>query len=168
MKQDKVLTVANSDQKTLFVHELMGQISDGKWENTRPYNHYRPWCECEVVVGPKVGRNFYAEKSNYNFSDRGLISIVGDRMINQVKLARLGVNNDDISYMDSLDWSYSKERVKTDGCKYYKEKVAKYKKYFKTEKEMVAKIDAIKYDYKDLVKDLNALKSIIKIKNFNY
>lgn len=35
--------VRNAQMKQVFIHELSGQISDGFWENARPYDHYKPW-----------------------------------------------------------------------------------------------------------------------------
>lgn len=76
-----ILTFRNEIQAKLW-EELDGQISDGMWENTRPYNHWKPWCNAEVLVDPKnVGRNFYADKDNYDFNNSQLLSIVGDRML---------------------------------------------------------------------------------------
>jgi hypothetical protein len=67
----KQLNVRNIEQKIIFLGELAGQISDGNWENSRPYNHYQDWClkYDEVVVNPsKVGRTHYVAKDNYNFT----------------------------------------------------------------------------------------------------
>ena len=36
-----ILRFENDDQVVLWVHELMGQISDGKWENASPHGHHR-------------------------------------------------------------------------------------------------------------------------------
>lgn len=80
-----VLTVRNQAQKILFDEEMSGQISDGMWENTRPYDHWEPWCDAEVVVGENVGRNFYARKDNYNLTNKDLLDIVGDRMLESVQ-----------------------------------------------------------------------------------
>ena len=80
-----VLTVRNQAQKILFDEEMSGQISDGMWENTRPYDHWEPWCAAEVVVGENVGRNFYAKKDNYNLNNKELLDIVGDRMLEAVQ-----------------------------------------------------------------------------------
>lgn len=80
------LAVRNEPQKILFDEELSGQISDGMWENTVPHNHWEVWCDAEVIVDPRnVGRDFYAVRDNYNFVNRELISIVGDRMLQAVQ-----------------------------------------------------------------------------------
>jgi hypothetical protein len=81
------LVVRNAAQVALFTKELQGQLSDGYWENTRPHTHWRPWCSATVVVGEEVGRDFYAGKDNYNFSNRMLLECVGDDMIDTVKKA---------------------------------------------------------------------------------
>jgi hypothetical protein len=82
------LNVRNIEQAACML-ELDGQISDGHWENARPYDHWRVWTSAKVVVNPdNVGRNFYAEKSNYNLSDKTLLDIVGRRMLGIVRIAR--------------------------------------------------------------------------------
>lgn len=89
-RADVILKVANFTQKILFDWELCGQISDGYWENTRPFNHWRVWCSAEIVVAdnPKeIGRNFWPEKQNYNFAAPELLEVVGERMLKYAKLA---------------------------------------------------------------------------------
>lgn len=83
-----VLNVRNIEQAACML-ELDGQLSDGFWENTRPMDHWKVWCRAQVVVNPsKVGRNFYADKSNYNLSAKALLDVVGLRMLGLVRIAR--------------------------------------------------------------------------------
>ena len=59
----------NNIQKALWDGAIRGQLSDGYWENTNPYDHWKPWCNAETRVaknGEKLGRNFWAAKDNYN------------------------------------------------------------------------------------------------------
>jgi hypothetical protein len=75
------LYVANEIQKVLFDKEIRGQISDGAWENARPFAHWQIWSNVEVIVSENgvVGRNFWPAKDNYNLLT--LIPFVGDRMV---------------------------------------------------------------------------------------
>lgn len=83
------LAFRTQDQATLFTAELAGQISDGHWENSTPRDHWKPWCRAEVIVDPEnVGRDFYAQRDTYNFANKGLLEVVGQRMINYVRIAR--------------------------------------------------------------------------------
>lgn len=84
----KRLVVHNLVERALFENEICGQISDGAWENTQPYNHWEPWAEAQVLVDPtgrNVGRDFYARKDNYRLSS--LVEVVGDRMKFYAELA---------------------------------------------------------------------------------
>jgi hypothetical protein len=82
------LAVRNQAQKILFDEELSGQISDGAWENSTPHDHWRPWCDAEVVVDPaNVGRDFYAKRDSYGLDRRDLLDIIGDRMLASVQRA---------------------------------------------------------------------------------
>jgi len=97
------LTFRNKIQEALFTCELSGQLSDGYWENTKPFDHWKNWCNCDIKVGENVGRNFYAIKDNYNFNNRGLLEVVGDRMLNVCNLIENGYSleaSDEFNYYD--------------------------------------------------------------------
>ena len=79
------LAVRNEAQRILFVEEIAGQISDGAWENARPFDHWIVWCDADVIVDPdNVGRDFYARKDNYGITRKDLLDIVGERMLGSV------------------------------------------------------------------------------------
>lgn len=80
--EDPVLKVATPAQKFMFNNEFCGQISDGMWENTQPYDHWEVWCDAHVEVDPdNIGRNFYAKKDNYALNSKQLLDVVGDRVL---------------------------------------------------------------------------------------
>src|SRR4051812_30292866 len=87
MEGDKI-GWANRRQMILFVCEMKGQLSDGRWENTKPDGHWKKPCRAESFIAQKVedlGRNFYNSKESYNFTDPMLLDVCGDRMVNFVK-----------------------------------------------------------------------------------
>jgi hypothetical protein len=72
--------VENRAQAAIFEMEMKGQLSDGRWENSKPNNHWTTPCNAEAVVRPeKVGRDF-CHTRGYNFGEKGLFEIVGERM----------------------------------------------------------------------------------------
>jgi hypothetical protein len=74
----------NLIQVALWDEELSGQISDGFWENARPYDHYKVWCTANAKVDRKnLGVNFWADKSNYDLCSSQLlgIEVVAERML---------------------------------------------------------------------------------------
>lgn len=74
------IRVRTQAQKWLLKDELQGQISDGQWENTAN-NPYQDWSNAKVIVDPKnPGRNFNTTKDNYQLNSKSLLSVVGDRM----------------------------------------------------------------------------------------
>lgn len=82
------LRVRNLAQKVLWEQELTGQLSDGNWENARPYDHWEPWCDADCVVDPdNVGRDFYAQRDSYGFNRSDLLEIIGERMVEYVRVA---------------------------------------------------------------------------------
>lgn len=84
---DKKLYVANKAQAVLFTKHMIGQISDGAWENSGPRDHWKDWgYDIEVIVDPEnIGRNFWARKCNYNFTRPDLMEWCGDEFIETVK-----------------------------------------------------------------------------------
>lgn len=89
---DKIV-FANNVQKALWENELRGQISDGVWENSRPYDHYKVWCNAEVTVaknGEPTGRNFWAQKDNYNLTI--VVEYIGERMLVTAALGEMFPN----------------------------------------------------------------------------
>ena len=85
---DGKIHVANIAQKALLECELQGQISDGHWENSRPYNHWINWCRAKVFVAPEdLGLNFWPMRF-YDFLSEELLKVVRTRMILYVRLAQ--------------------------------------------------------------------------------
>lgn len=74
----------NNNQKILYEQELSGQISDGKWENSRPFNHWNIMTSAKIEVGSNVGTNFRPRRK-YNFADKSLLEAVAYRMLFHVK-----------------------------------------------------------------------------------
>ena len=82
------VNVGNAAQAALLKHELLGQMSDGYWENSRGHgDDWRKWSRADVVVDPdNVGINFYQSR-NYDFLSEDLLKTVRTRMILYVRLS---------------------------------------------------------------------------------
>lgn len=154
------ITFRNLVQKNLFDIELSGQISDGHWENARPMDHWKDWCNTNTEVGEKVGRDFYTQKDNYNLSDKFLLDCVGDRMLNICKMTLAGFTKEEINlcYDNSLE---DLEKYSKDGNQYWIDKLESYKK---VGLDRLLKAKDIKFEMKDMRKELKDMKLIMKIK----
>lgn len=157
-----LLNFRNPVQQALFECELMGQISDGMWENAKPYDHWKKWGECDVDCSPNkpLGRTgFWPRKDNYNFASPELLDVIGERMVWLANLAEAQqFSIDDLrSFYDFTD------RDSTE--KYWVEKRAQCIKIFGSYKTL----DAIRrngsYDMKKLKAELTDMKSIIRMQN---
>ena len=88
-KADKpTIWFANERQVALWKNEILGQLSDGHWENAAPHDHWICWYDADVRIAEpneKTGRNFYAKKSGYGLTSPLLLECVGDRMIEECK-----------------------------------------------------------------------------------
>jgi hypothetical protein len=89
----------------LFKNELLGQMSDGMWENSRPFLHYEFWYHLNVVhesgCTPRVKTEcaWQCKKNAYNFV--ALIPIVGERMLS------IGRNVNG-------EWGYTEQMLRAD------------------------------------------------------
>lgn len=86
-KAAEVLYVENRQQAAIYEWEMKGQMSDGRWENSRPHGHWRTPNDAVAVVRPaKIGRNFYVDRG-YNFGEKELFEAVGERMTRFARIA---------------------------------------------------------------------------------
>lgn len=72
----------NPIQKDLWDKMLVGQISDGKWENRRGSN-WRFWANLVSGIdaqNPRVTKTTY-DNASFNFSAKDLLDAVGDEML---------------------------------------------------------------------------------------
>jgi hypothetical protein len=82
------ITFRNEVQAALWECEILGQLSDGYWENSKPYDHWKPWHRADVRVGTDVGRRgFWTRREGYNLTNKMLLDCVGERMLGYAKLA---------------------------------------------------------------------------------
>jgi hypothetical protein len=154
------LVVRNLAQKILFDEELVGQISDGQWENSSPRDHWQPWADAKVVVGENVGRDFYARRG-YDFTNKEFVAQLGPRMLEYVRLGLVygaenagklhyALNDNVQSYEDHGTSTHWRD-VRTFLLNYDLERVRE-----------VAASEVI-YDETQLKKDLRDLRSIVKV-----
>ena len=164
-----VLHVANMEQKIIFFCEMQGQLSDGNWENTRPHDHWKIWCNLDwndIKVDPyDVGRNFYPIKDNYNFANKQLLDIVGERIITKINLV-LQLGEPILAMLKENHWGIpdSIEEYKrwlsytSDDDSYWKDKVAKLQAAGITLELYKEALLNGTYTAKDLKKDCQGLK----------
>jgi len=158
----------NLSQAIIFEAELKGQISDGFWENSRPYNHYVTPCDTEVFVDKESpGSHFDGPVKNYNFSSSELLEYIAHRMIEYGKIGKIFENDEDLSVNAiaflAENWREVSEIYETgDGFDIYKEYITEYNLTLKKVKKLIDNIEKVSYNRKDLKKDLNRMKKIWK------
>lgn len=156
------ITFTTQVQAALFTQELVGQISDGMWENSGPTDHWQFWCDLEVVVGPEAkvetDRPGNCKKTNYSFSR--LIKYVGDRML---KIGRMALCSADpkmweaATYMPDTaeEWKQGKA---FGGFRY--DYITKH--VASVSDELAERFYATQYTEKDLRKDLKEISRAMK------
>jgi len=186
------ITFTNHYQYICWEFEMRGQISDGMWENSRPYDHYKFWCNLTAlynedldvgcVKGPYCSMaNF---KNNYNFLNKELLDIVGGRMIDKCILADVLISLDyDIINMDkNMIYNLMSSIDRISDIKSYDEFViwrdkkinqdSYYEKYLVFSSDMINRFIALRdsehYTMKNLRSDLKEMKKTIKNVVFHY
>jgi len=154
----------NRVQEVLWHVEITGQLSDGMWENSRPYDHYQPWCDATTSVLPTyVGHTrAWIRKDSYALTSRELLGIIGERMC---FAANLAFNNPTMSegvireYMD-----YQQPRNSDLKEKYWLDKHSKMLSTFGSYAALDAQRRSGPYglDMKELIKELQDIKKIMK------
>lgn len=159
------LAFRNSAQAALFQYELAGQISDGYWENSRPFDHWKPWCNAHVIVDPaNLGKDFYAGRESYNFTSKDLLDVVSERMIYKARVATVfGPET-----LRHINWKIEGGKLKlppkpTGTDKYYNDEYEAISKLPIDEINKVLADDTIYFD-KMLMRDLKDMKVIIKMR----
>ena len=74
----------NRSQIALFAGEMMGQISDGKYENRRPLNHWAWVCNVSCRLGKEIGYRGPKHIINYNLREWPSYIIEGQDWANRV------------------------------------------------------------------------------------
>ena len=66
---NSTLFVENLSQALIFDMEISGQISDGKWENSRPHDHWTWVCHTNIEISPdKLGYDRVYHRRKYGVS----------------------------------------------------------------------------------------------------
>jgi len=112
MKNLSTIKVANIAQKVLLDTELLGQFSDGFWENSRNTS-WRYLDEVKIANDTEtVGVYFQSEKpydyKGYSVNNLELLSYVGDRMLSKARVARF-LNIDTLGEAEGLFETYTVE-----------------------------------------------------------
>lgn len=90
--------VENEYQKIILVNEMLGQISDGQWENAAPRNHYESfrgirWSNVGIAPHARGPITFHPQR-NYAFNNKSLLEAVGDRIRFNLNLYELATDKD--------------------------------------------------------------------------
>jgi len=86
---------ATAEEAFLWEDEILGQLSDGAWENATPDGHWEAWGRADIKVGSPAGYyGFRPKRTSYGLNK--LIQYIGERMQTHLGLMRIlkakGVN----------------------------------------------------------------------------
>ena len=159
------LAFRNPVQLAVWKHELTGQLSDGRWENTRPANHWHPWCFATAVVDPEnLGRDFWAPRESYGFTSTDLLEIIGERMIMYAKLARCFPDHVEVlQKCIDINGALHIPLYEDHGKSTYWTDIRKSLEAFDMV-QVQAKVEADPFSLKDLKQELRDMQRIIKMR----
>jgi len=96
------IVLQSQTQKAIWLEEITGQLSDGTWENATPRDHWKFWCQLDVLVDdhapPHVefGKADFYRPSSRRYNLLSLLNIgtkedpdycIRDRMIFKARMA---------------------------------------------------------------------------------
>lgn len=162
------ITFSTPSAFALWKHEILGQLSDGMWENSRPWEHWKLWHALEPVYVPN-GRNevvlneserwrggeYSTQKTSYNIA--GLRKYIEDRML---KIGRWGAAGNVIDAADYMPNSLDEWRACKSSGKWQYDFVKDHMQEV-TDKMAVAYY-AASYTIKDLKRDIAIIKEAMK------
>lgn len=154
------IALPTSSARAVWTEEIVGQLSDGMWENTSPHDHWKFWNGLKVAEGePCVTSNTCPRKNNYGLTR--LIPIIGDRM---VAIGRMGkVDGVDEAMLHAAEYMPDTleewEKAKASGEWEY-DFVKDYMAY--VPQWIAAKFYETAYTEKDLRADLKLIKKAMK------
>ena len=147
----------NNVQAALYKHELTGQISDGYWENSRPSNHWEAPCRAAVAVdadNPRVDNGWF--KRRYDFANKMLVEVVGDRMLNIAALAKAGYPDDIVRQFDEVY-----DSMFTDTHEYWAKKRELFAETFGTRENYDRIVNTDRMTVAELKKTLKRMSQIV-------
>ena len=180
--QHHTWTFPSKGLKAIYDCEIRGQLSDGAWENSTPYNHWQFWNNLETVVGtdwkfdfnPKVDFEHRTprKRTAYNLTtlvDPGVIDLSG-RMRGYYINAEFGLGLIDADVDSLLDRDYEVDTADNVRQKLKELAVSEYwsKRLGRLEtagiQSLVDKMawGFARYSRNDLIKDLRLIKKQMK------
>lgn len=158
-----IIHFETKEAAALFEHEIMGQLSDGMWENTRPSDHWKFWHDSEIIVDGKVGYEhlsykYVIKKNNYNIA--ALKQHVGDRMQAIVTAAKMNKNPELAEYI--VDEHFRNVLKNNPSDDYWCEKAIAVKDEFGEDLDKAAEELKANIDHKDLDKAIKEIKLMFK------
>jgi len=167
------ITLANSNQVVLFTRELCGQLSDGYWENSSPREHWRAPCRASVVVGDTPNVNFIPHRA-YNFNAKKLVDVVGERMMQYVRLANKfpELSTAALSVLEYGEWWWLQTPANQKQLDNHTDTLAELKTIGVTQhtdvQTIVDNVDESSYTMKELRKDLRGINEAFKNSRYTF
>lgn len=145
--------------RAVWEHEILGQMSDGQWENSTPSGHWIFWQKMEVASGePHTEADRSPTKDSYALT--ALISNIGDRMVALGRLAEAGATDGKAFHASEYMPKTYEEFMKGKAEGFKPDYIAKYMEVVTP--EMAKKFYESKYNENDLRRDLALIKKAMK------
>lgn len=159
------LTLKNLSQLNLFNAEILGQLSDGAWENARPSDHYKVWFDVDVVIGSPIGYSgIYPRRTKYALANQ-LLPYIGARMLvyGAAGLVRIELNDSTYDMKNALEYFFEVFNAQTAQDLSSQCKSKSFDEFMQAFTEQVEKNNYMKKYAKDIEKNSKKLKMIYEI-----
>lgn len=159
--QGKIIFLTSS-QLALWQCEILGQLSDGMWENSRPSDHWQFWHRLDADIGmePHVVMTGFGGPRRSGYVLTSLIEYVGERMVNIGKLAKAGCPTDACRAAEYMPASFEEFVVLKQTGGWQHDFIANYMQPITT--QIAEAYYKMNYTLKDLRADLKVIKQAMK------
>lgn len=174
VKNSGVMTLASPTAVALWYCEIVGQISDGMWENSYPTGHWAFWCQLDVkhstentvVVGnhERCLKNNYALTRLYNEKFDDGEYILRGRMLAYGRMVKAGVDPTDRELCSTGEYmpkTLAEFLVAKASNKWEYDFVSKRMEHVTI--DVAEKFYAAEYTLKELIADIKLIKSTMKL-----
>lgn len=163
IKKQGTMGLSSITAVALWECEIQGQLSDGMWENTRPFDHWKFWCHTDAVLAFAdrmilMPEGVHCMKNSYNLN--GLREYVEPRMLAIGRMARAGVPVKDCHAAEYMPTSFEEFKQCKEAGTWKYDFVAKHMEAVSV--EQAEAFYAATYTVKDLIADLKCIKTAMK------
>lgn len=152
----------NKEEAALWEQELLGQLSDGMFENALPRGHWRDWNSAKIFIDGKLGHDGgIFRREDYDFTPLLSNDTIRERMLGYINAVKNGKDVELSEYLAvSPYFKTMKENKRLND--YWKKKLELVKKEYGEDLDKARDLVLKPYGLSDLKKFLSEISTAMK------